>query len=332
VFDVISAIDACYAPQPDDGAWMDGVLAAVEPLAEGRGVYGIAFTRSDRGGSFEVIGQRGPIDVRPSSGAINALLRDEATYRALYQPQPAVELLSARARRLPPASASVLGGVFRELRTPEVLGVFGGEPDLNGVLVGVARARPGELPGPRTLHLLRRLSAHLTSARRLRRAERSTVEGASSGAATEAVLAPTGRVEEASGAAAAPSARDALSEAVRRIEWARGRARRADPEEAARAWRGLVAGAWTIVDQVERDGRRWLLARRNDPVREASRALTAGERAVVGYAALGHSNKYIAYLLGLAPSTVAKRLARAQAKLGAPSRGALIGLVGAATP
>lgn len=53
-------------------------------------------------------------------------------------------------------------------------------------------------------------------------------------------------------------------------------------------------------------------------------ALTSREREVVAYAALGHSNKVIAYELGLAESAVAMRLSRAAKKLGVRRRVELI--------
>jgi DNA-binding NarL/FixJ family response regulator len=91
-------------------------------------------------------------------------------------------------------------------------------------------------------------------------------------------------------------------------------------------WKALVAGRWTLIDTFEGDGRRYLLAQRNDPeVRHAARAaLTKREREVAGYAALGHSNKMIAYELGLSASTVATHLAEAARKLRVRSRSALI--------
>ncbi len=45
---------------------------------------------------------------------------------------------------------------------------------------------------------------------------------------------------------------------------------------------------------------------------------------MLAYAAMGHSNKYIAYLLGLPASLVASRLAHAKRKLGVASRAELI--------
>ena len=52
--------------------------------------------------------------------------------------------------------------------------------------------------------------------------------------------------------------------------------------------------------------------------------LTRRECQVAGYAALGHSNKLIAYELGLAPGTVAYYLATAGGKLRVRSRAGLI--------
>jgi DNA-binding CsgD family transcriptional regulator len=52
---------------------------------------------------------------------------------------------------------------------------------------------------------------------------------------------------------------------------------------------------------------------------------------VLAYAVLGHSNKYIGYMLGLAASTVGEHLANAQRKLAAGSRRELIALFAASS-
>jgi len=69
------------------------------------------------------------------------------------------------------------------------------------------------------------------------------------------------------------------------------------------------------------DGKAYLIARVDLP---EVRLLTPRERAVVELAALGRSNKAIAYELGLSAGTVGNYLMRAQRKLGARSRVALI--------
>jgi DNA-binding NarL/FixJ family response regulator len=104
--------------------------------------------------------------------------------------------------------------------------------------------------------------------------------------------------------------------------------RREAPDEALRSWTALVQGRWTIIDAVESDGRRILLARRNPPERQGLLDLTPSERDVVWLAALGHSFKYIAYELGHPPSTVAGRLRRAMQKLRVRSRRELLQRVG----
>jgi DNA-binding NarL/FixJ family response regulator len=104
------------------------------------------------------------------------------------------------------------------------------------------------------------------------------------------------------------------------VERARGRLRHADPEEALDIWLALFDGRWSVVEHVESDGRRYLLARRNAPGARDPMAVTQGERDVLACIARGHSNKYTAYLLGLATSTVSTRLESALRKLGLSSR------------
>jgi DNA-binding CsgD family transcriptional regulator len=78
------------------------------------------------------------------------------------------------------------------------------------------------------------------------------------------------------------------------------------------------------VDHFDSDGRRYVLAHRNDArVPEDARGLTLRERQVLAHVALGQSNKVIAYELGLSKSTIAGHLARARKKLHLPSMAAL---------
>jgi DNA-binding NarL/FixJ family response regulator len=85
-------------------------------------------------------------------------------------------------------------------------------------------------------------------------------------------------------------------------------------------WRAMVAGRWSIVDRFDRDGRRFLIAHQNEPEAAAPRALTRRERQVVSYAAMGHSNKLIAYELGLSVGAVSAYLNVGMRKLGLDSR------------
>lgn len=130
----------------------------------------------------------------------------------------------------------------------------------------------------------------------------------------EAVLDPAGRVVHAEGEARSRSARGALRHATMEID--RARSVRTDPERALSIWKGLVAGRWSLVDRFDSDGRRYVIARRNDPEVDGPTALTARERQVLAYAAQGHSNDHIAYALGLSPSTISTHLSRAMRRLG----------------
>lgn len=168
---------------------------------------------------------------------------------------------------------------------------------------------------PRRLRTWRCVAAHIAAGNRLRRRLDQMLREQPSASEPEAVLSQHGRVEHAEGAATSRAARATLRDGLVRIEQAR--ARRQSPEEAAELWSELVSGRWSIVETFDRDGKQYYLAHKNDPELARERALTQRERQVLGYAALGQSNKLIAYSLGLSLSSVATLLARARRKLGA---------------
>ena len=171
-------------------------------------------------------------------------------------------------------------------------------------------------------HLWSQVAAHLGAASRIGRRLRGEGEALEDGAA--AVISPLGKIEHATGEATARVARDALRDAAIHIETARARHSRLDASEVAQAWQALVAGRWTLVDSFDRGGRRYFVARNNRPGAPEVAPRRPREAEVLGAAALGHSNKMIAYELGLAPSSVATHLARAGAKLGVRTRVELI--------
>jgi hypothetical protein len=160
-----------------------------------------------------------------------------------------------------------------------------------------------------------RVSVHVASGLRLRHRFSAPKTPAESLSTADAVLTPNGRVEHANGAATSRTARESLKVGAKAIERARGPLRRRDPQEAIEVWRGLVAGLWSLVDHFDSDGRRYILANRNDPTTLDPRALTERERQVLAYAELGQSNKLIAYQLGLSTGTVGVHLGRARAKM-----------------
>lgn len=140
----------------------------------------------------------------------------------------------------------------------------------------------------------------------------------------EAILTARGRFEYANTNAASRLGRESLKSAMEARGWARGRARRDEPQRALGAWKGLVAAHWTLVDHFETDGKRYVLARANTLGVDGHRMLTPREKAVVALAATGRSNKVIAYELGIAHATVRVLIARASAKLKARTREELV--------
>jgi DNA-binding NarL/FixJ family response regulator len=107
---------------------------------------------------------------------------------------------------------------------------------------------------------------------------------------------------------------------------ARGRLRADDPERALGLWKGLVDARWSLIDRFDTDGRRYLIAVRNDPSVPHPGMLTERERQVVALAAFGRANKAIAYELGLSLGVIGAYLTSAMRKLNVSSRVELVRL------
>ena len=169
----------------------------------------------------------------------------------------------------------------------------------------------------RNRELWTRFAAHLGAALRMRR-----LKAAPSPSSALAVLLPNGRLEHGNRdtiAAQAP-----LGSAAKAIDRARGKLRRLDPEAAAALWRTMVREEWSLVDWYDHDGKRFLLAQENRIPTRSKDTLTPREEQVVACAAMGHSNKLIAYDLGLSIGSVAVLLGRAARRLGVCGRVALV--------
>jgi DNA-binding CsgD family transcriptional regulator len=167
-----------------------------------------------------------------------------------------------------------------------------------------------------------RAASHVAAAFRLRRA----LGTANPMVDAEAILTPSGRVEHATGPAEAEHAREALRRATLVLESATKK--KARGPEALRAWTALVEGRWSVVDCFDTDGKRYVVARKNDPAVSVTMALTEQEAQVLAYARLGHGMKLVAYELGLPVSTVAVLLERGLQKIGLRSRQELVSLMG----
>jgi DNA-binding CsgD family transcriptional regulator len=185
-------------------------------------------------------------------------------------------------------------------------------PDGTGVLLGAPLPELARLcPAERSA--LSQVAAHVAAAYRLRRAFEDQPLSETD-ERIEAILAPDGRVEHAGNEAKQTAQRDALRRRARDIDQARSRLR-GEPLEALALWKGLVAGRWSLVDRFDSDGCRYLIALKNDPMVRDPRALTLRERQVVGFVALGFSNKLIAYTLGISGAAVSMHIRGALTKL-----------------
>jgi DNA-binding CsgD family transcriptional regulator len=325
-FDVIRAVEACYAGVGEDGVWLGGLLDTLKPLDGGPGFYGELYDMDERGVprvECSAVSGALPPPILDTIHALYASMPPEAL-RTLFAPRPAVEYILRRAGRVGPAIEAIGRKHLGRCHVDDTLWIVATEPDGRVALLAMAIAQGGPRLPPRTLHQLGRLSAHLSSAVRLRRRV-SEAPGGEPAKAADAILDPAGRLLHANGRAQLPEARRSLADAVRRMDRARGALRREDPEEALELWQGLVDGTWSLVDSCDADGKRYLLARRNEPGVRDPKALTSRERSVLAFAAMGHQNKYIGYLLGISPSAVAAHLASVLRKLGLSSRAELIG-------
>ncbi|MHB8817260.1 MAG: helix-turn-helix transcriptional regulator, partial [Steroidobacteraceae bacterium] len=177
----------------------------------------------------------------------------------------------------------------------------------------------GTLP-PRVARDLECVAVHISAGWRLRRSLRRTA----------AVMTSSGKVLHAEGEAQSASARDILRDAARAVDRARGALRQTDPSEALALWRALAGGRWSIVDQFESDGKRFLVAHENAPSPPGPAALDARERQVLTFTAMGHSLKLMAYELGLSLSTVSEIRADAMRKMRLKSRADVVRLLAGA--
>jgi DNA-binding NarL/FixJ family response regulator len=215
--------------------------------------------------------------------------------------------------------------IFRNLVAPfgvqDFFSLRASNPGQRGVMLGASLKEGRHLSSGET-EMWERLGAHVASGMRLR----DQLPLRDPGRDAAAVLSASGTVEHAVGDAKEEGAREILASAARRMDRARGRLRREDPREAVAIWSALVEGRWSLVDWIDRDGRRYLVARENPPPAAALSRLTHRERQVMALVAQGDSNKLVAYELGISEESVAVHVHRASRKLGASSRVDLIAL------
>lgn len=314
--DPLRVVEAGYEWIENDRAWLAGIAEAAAPFGIGTGIAAYEVALQDKPAIASYCERDVPASFERAIRGFTTALGGAA--REMYSPTEFVGNAGYRLRRLAKARSKSVNELTRG-NNIAAWALVSGDPRTRALAIvypGASTDVDPELPFPRA-RVLGLAAAHLGAALRLRELAAPTAD---TDGVTESVLAPSGKVLHATGTAKASRARDSLVEAVTRRERARGRLRRVDADEAAQLWSVLVAGRWSIVDFVDRDGKRLLLARKNPVAGPDVLALTDDERDVVWLATHGHSRKYIAYELGISVSQVGRRLATAMRKLRVDSR------------
>ncbi|MEO8874921.1 MAG: helix-turn-helix transcriptional regulator [Polyangiaceae bacterium] len=312
--DLVSVLEAAYAIEehPDDEGWMQSLVQSIPPLVrEAIGTNGFLYdTRVRPVRTWAIARADSPLESEVLASAVETSTEDylerlKRTPVAMaadvpgFDSQPAVELL------------------FRPRGIEDILTINAYSPLGFGCIVGHPLSARHSLSKAERV-TFSRVASHIAAAFRLRLRLQSAAEE------PEAVLTPDGKAVDARGGAKLDRSRTALRTAAMQMESARGKMRRSDAAQAVDHWMPLVSARWTLVDHFENDGKRYILARVNEPMPNGSHRLTPRERQVVALAALGHHMKLVAYELGISASTARVLLSRAARKVGAKTRDELI--------
>ncbi|MBL8911282.1 MAG: helix-turn-helix transcriptional regulator [Archangium sp.] len=319
--DLIGVVEAAYELEKPTSEWLSGLSSAIAPWFDrGRGIVSAEYDARDAEHMrlHNLTGMNlSPVRSRlVGAGVVSA--GEDIIERLRWESCGTLSEKLGGAptlRRFPLlTAASALFG------TKDILGLNAGDSTLRGICFAAPMNEVAKTD-VRFRMTWTRVAAHMAAGFRLRREIQALelMEGA------EAILEPNGKIAHVEGLAEEQTARVALRSAALALDRARTRkARSEDPDGAVREWQALVHGRWSLVDHFERDGRRYLVARRNDPQAEDTGKLSLRERQVIGFAALGHSNRLIGYELGIAASTVGTHLKTAMDRLQIDSRLELI--------
>lgn len=315
---ILDCLAACYRMDLDGDAYVRNMVDVATPLLD-RGLGVMAYTYDIRDGTTPVIDHFAlserfdPAWLPPFYEAVDASAVDVGSPQHPAGFHAWVQLTCAQASAVPkmrpflPFFAHIGGS--RDAFALNALDASG-----HGLWLGAPLPTTKREPAER-VKLFTRLAAHLTSGYRLRR------DVLTSKHRTAAILSAHGKMLHVEKDDGVVDAREELRDAALAFEQARTKKMRADVDAATERWRPLVASRWSLLDDFDTDGRRFVVAVENSPpTRPPRKDLSEREHAVLTQAHMGHSNKVIAYELGLSDSTVRVLLHRAARKLGASTR------------
>ncbi|MGE0784237.1 MAG: LuxR C-terminal-related transcriptional regulator [Sandaracinaceae bacterium] len=317
--DWVSVAEAAYRLERTDDAWLEAVLTEIAEIDHGLGVVAQVFRETTEGSELvRVATFGGPPDLADHVARITTKM----------PPQFVSQMRAVGRMRSMRTAMRTFGG--EELFVQALASLPGPHADVHFVAIRDGEDHTLAISGGRRTvgepmpHAgrLRRVAAHIGAGFRLRR--RLTTQPSTA----EAVLRLDGKLED--GSPEAIDAREVLADAVIRSERARGRARRR-PDEALSLWQGLVAGRWSLVDRIERDGKRLIVAHQNAPHIADPRGLTQREAAIAQALGDGSTLKEIAYDVGVSVSAITKAATRARTKLGLRTLGELAAFFAPAT-
>jgi DNA-binding CsgD family transcriptional regulator len=326
----IDIVEAGYNLDLDAGDWLANVSVAGRPLFDlGLGFYAaLVGGRSEDGQHLitQLHQGAGPDDLLPRVfGAAQVAGAESVAQWSHAMMTKGVGTMGELKDRFPRAykALSEHGGC------KDGLSLNGIDPDWVGVSVTMPSPERIELsPAVRERWLM--LAIHLAAGHRLRRGiiDSTGAPGVTSTEMplnSEALVDPTKFVvSQAAGGARDQAASNVIREAAVRVDRARGKLRKSDPDEALDIWHGLVRGRWSLVDWFDTDGRRFVLAKPNAPDVGDPRGLSEREAQVATYAALGESSKIIGYRFGISPQRVSTLRSAVMRKLGVRTQAQLV--------
>lgn len=301
-------LEAVYVAGGSESEWRARSVAAMSVLSEGFGVAVMELERSrDRVAQCRMFGSADPVFLAWLQAATLAMPAQHVGLAFSWKS-------SGR------TASSIMAADFpvyeRGLETTgarDILTTFGVVNRNTSFGAYVPLATPRKTSRNQRARM-RMLGAHLGSAFRAR-----------SRTLDEAWFHADGKLCEAQGAAR--TQREELRTFVKRLD--KLRARRGtgwDETDALSAWTAMVQGRWTLLDFFDSDGRRFVVARANEPELGRELALTSREELVSKLHGMGQSSKYVAYSLGLSTAVVSELLTTAMLKLNVKSRSELIRL------